>query len=66
VDVVVSDQVYVVDVNARITTSLVGIAACMQEEIAEILVSASRGTPPSRVHLAGRVQFDTHGNVTPL
>jgi len=66
VDVVVSDQVYVVDVNARITTSLVGIAACMQEEIAEILVSASRGTPPSRVHLSGRVQFDTHGNVTPL
>ena len=34
VDVVVADKVYVVDVNPRITTSLVGIAACMQEEIA--------------------------------
>ena len=38
VDVVVADKVYVVDVNPRITTSLVGIAACMEEEIAESLL----------------------------
>src|SRR5208337_4799036 len=43
VDVVVADKVYVVDVNPRITTSLVGIAACMQEEIAELLIAASKG-----------------------
>ena len=43
VDMVVGDKVYVVDVNPRITTSLVGIAACMKEEIAEILVAASKG-----------------------
>ena len=41
IDVVVADKVYVVDVNPRITTSLVGIAACMKEEIADILVAAS-------------------------
>ncbi|MDD1703466.1 MAG: ATP-grasp domain-containing protein, partial [Methanoregula sp.] len=64
IDVILADQVYVVDVNPRITTSLVGIAACMKEEIAELLVNASKGTGPDAVHLEGRVKFDTHGKVT--
>jgi len=64
VDVVVSDQVYIVDVNPRITTSLVGIAACMHEEIAQILVAASKGNPPAEVHLSGRVRFDKDGKVS--
>lgn len=64
VDVVVADKVYVVDVNPRITTSLVGIAACMTEEIAELLVAASKGEGPEQVHLSGRVRFDTNGKVT--
>jgi predicted ATP-grasp superfamily ATP-dependent carboligase len=66
VDVVVSDKVYVVDVNARITTSLVGIAACMKEEIADILAAASKGGGPCEVHLNGSVRFDTAGTVVPL
>jgi len=65
VDVVAGDKPYVVDVNPRITTSLVGIAACMEEEIADILVAASKGQGPAEVHLKGRVQFDTDGKVTP-
>ena len=64
VDIVVADKVYVVDVNPRITTSLVGVAACMKEEIADILVAASKGGGPDQVHLAGNVRFDTHGKVT--
>jgi predicted ATP-grasp superfamily ATP-dependent carboligase len=64
VDVVVADKVYVVDVNPRITTSLVGIAACMKEEIADILVKASKGAGPDKVHLSGSVRFDTSGKVT--
>jgi hypothetical protein len=64
VDVVVSDKVYVVDVNPRITTSLVGIAACMKEEIADILVLASKGGGPDQVHLTGTVRFNTQGMVT--
>jgi predicted ATP-grasp superfamily ATP-dependent carboligase len=64
IDVVVADKVYVVDVNPRITTSLVGIAACMQEEIADILVAASKGGGPDQVHLTGSVRFDTQGKVT--
>ncbi len=66
VDVVVADKVYVVDVNTRITTSLVGIAACMKEEIADILVEASKGGGPNEVHLAGSVRFDTQGKVLRL
>jgi hypothetical protein len=65
IDVVVADKVYVVDVNPRITTSLVGISACMDEEIAALLVSASHGNAPGEVHLTGKVRFDTHGTVRP-
>jgi predicted ATP-grasp superfamily ATP-dependent carboligase len=63
VDMVVADKVYVVDVNPRITTSLVGIAACMKEEIADILVAASKGGGPDMVHLSGTARFDTQGKV---
>lgn len=66
VDIVLADRPYVVDVNPRITTSIIGIAACMEEEIADILVEASKGGGPERVHLAGRVRFDTHGKVERL
>jgi len=64
VDVVVADKVYVVDVNPRITTSLVGIAACMKEEIADLLVAASKGEGPAEVHLGGQARYDTSGKVT--
>jgi len=64
VDVVVADKVYVVDVNPRITTSLVGIAACMKEEIAEIIVDASKGGGPKQVHLEKSARFDKHGKVS--
>jgi predicted ATP-grasp superfamily ATP-dependent carboligase len=66
VDMVVGDRVYVVDVNPRITTSIVGIAAVMEEEIAGILVDASRGGGPEEVHLRGRVRFTKEGQVTRL
>ncbi|MDD4127348.1 MAG: ATP-grasp domain-containing protein [Methanomicrobium sp.] len=65
VDMVVSEEkIYVVDVNPRPTTSLVGICSIMKEEIAEILVESSKGNVPDKVHLNGRVSFDTHGKVT--
>jgi hypothetical protein len=65
VDLVVADRAYVVDVNPRITTSLVGIAAVMEEEIAQLLVDASHGKDLGEVHLGGRVRYDTHGTVRP-
>lgn len=66
VDMVVADKIYVIEVNPRITTSIVGIAACMKEEIAEILVAASKGRGPDSVHHTGRVRFDKDGKVTPV
>lgn len=66
VDVVLADKAYVVDVNSRVTTSIVGIAACMQEEIADILIAASKGEAPDEVHLAGKARFDASGRVTKL
>ena len=66
VDIVLADKPYVVDVNPRITTSIVGIAACMQEEIAGILVQASKGGGPDEVHLHGRARYDSHGSVERL
>jgi len=66
VDMVVGDRIYVVDVNPRITTSIIGIAAVMEEEIAGILVEASRGGGPDEVHLNGRVSFTKDGRVTRL
>jgi hypothetical protein len=65
VDLVLADKAYVVDVNPRITTSLVGIAAVMEEEIAQLIVDASHGKELGEVHLRGRVRYDTHGTVRP-
>jgi len=67
VDMVVDESgPVIVDVNPRITTSILGIAACMKEEIGEILISAAKGVLPSEVHLEGRAGYDTKGNVTLL
>ena len=66
VDMVVADRPYVVDVNPRITTSVIGIAAVMQEELAQVLVDASHGGGPEEVHLNGRVRFTKDGKVTRL
>jgi predicted ATP-grasp superfamily ATP-dependent carboligase len=64
VDIVLADRPYVVDVNPRVTTSVVGIAACMQEEIADLLIKASRGETTGPVHLSGTVKFTKDGRVT--
>ncbi len=64
VDMVAADRCYVVDVNPRITLSVVGIAACMQEEIAGILVDVAEGRIPDGVHLNGQASFDHEGRVT--
>ena len=63
VDVVVADKVYVVDVNPRPTSSLVGIDAIMDEEIGDILIGASKGILPEEVHLRGTARYDKSGQV---
>jgi len=63
IDMIVGDRITVIDVNPRITTSAIGIAAVMEEEIADLLIKASEGIEPEPVHMKGTVQFDTHGGI---
>jgi hypothetical protein len=63
IDLIVGDRITVIDVNPRITTSLIGIAAVMEEEIADLLIKASEGIEPEPVHLNGTAHFDTHGGI---
>jgi tyramine---L-glutamate ligase len=65
VDLVISpDRIVVVDVNPRPTDSIVGIAAIMEEEIADIIIRASYGKSPERVTLKGTARFGKDGVVT--
>ncbi|HWQ65091.1 MAG TPA: ATP-grasp domain-containing protein [Methanospirillum sp.] len=65
VDLVVSsDRIVIVDVNPRPTDSIVGIAAIMEEEIADIIVKASYGRSLEKVTLKGKAQFGKDGSVT--
>nr|WP_319540588.1 ATP-grasp domain-containing protein [uncultured Methanospirillum sp.] len=64
VDLVVSpDRIVVVDVNPRPTDSIVGIAAIMEEDIADIIVKASYGRAPEKVNLKGKARFGKDGSV---
>lgn len=66
VDMIVSgNDIYVVDVNARPTMSLVGITQVIEEEIAEVLLKATVGLPPEKVHYTGKTAvFDENGAVS--
>jgi predicted ATP-grasp superfamily ATP-dependent carboligase len=66
IDIVVGDNIYVVDVNPRITSSIAAISVVMEEEIADILINASYGQLPDAVHLSGHVLFDKEGRIVRL
>lgn len=57
IDMVVGDLPRVVDVNARPTTSIIGIARVMREEIGELITAARFGSLPERVQVVGEVTF---------
>jgi hypothetical protein len=57
IDVVVGDLPRVVDVNPRPTTSIVGIAKVMREELADLILRARFSTLPRRVTVEGRCEF---------
>lgn len=53
IDFVLCDRPRAVDVNARPTTSIIGIAKVMQEEIGELILRARFGGLPGRVNMEG-------------
>ncbi len=57
IDFVLGEQPRAVDVNARPTTSLIGIAKVMQEEIGELMLKARFGGMPTSVRVAGEWIF---------
>jgi hypothetical protein len=57
VDFVLGNEAYVVDVNPRITTSVVGIASVINYEIADLLLRAKLGEVPEKVELTGSFSF---------
>jgi predicted ATP-grasp superfamily ATP-dependent carboligase len=57
IDFVVGDLPRAVDVNARPTTSIIGIAKVMREEIGELIVKARLGGMPEDVMITGSTTF---------
>jgi predicted ATP-grasp superfamily ATP-dependent carboligase len=57
VDVVYSDRPYVVDVNPRPTTSVVGVARVVDRNLADLVLLARFGELPDRVGYRGRCSF---------
>ena len=57
IDFVLGDLPRAVDVNARPTTSIIGIARVMREEIGDLLLRAKFGGMPERVHVTGEYTF---------
>lgn len=57
IDFVLGDLPRAVDVNARPTTSIIGIVRVMREEIGELILRARFGGMPERVHVEGQSIF---------
>ncbi len=57
VDMVLGDKPYVVDVNPRPTTSIIGIARVLQAEIADLILKSRFGELPEEVNVKGSFAF---------
>ena len=57
IDFVLGEKPWAVDVNARPTTSIIGIARVMKEEIGELILRARFGDLPEKVHVEGEYVF---------
>jgi predicted ATP-grasp superfamily ATP-dependent carboligase len=57
VDIVYADRPYVVDVNPRPTTAIVGVARVIDRNLADLVLLARFGELPDRVGYRGRCSF---------
>ncbi|MDD1745567.1 MAG: ATP-grasp domain-containing protein [Candidatus Methanoperedens sp.] len=57
VDIVLGGMPYVVDVNPRPTTSIIGISRVMEEEMAGLMLRAGFGELPDLVKITGSFKF---------
>ena len=57
IDYVLGEEPWAVDVNARPTSSIIGIVRAMKEEIGDLILRASFGGLPEEVHIEGEYVF---------
>ena len=57
VDIVAGDELYVVDVNSRPTTSILGIVKVIDHEIGDLIIRAEFGDLPESVGITGTFEF---------
>lgn len=57
VDIVLADKPWVIDVNPRLTTSIIGISKVMEEELGELILKAHSGDLPSSVNITNEYNF---------
>jgi predicted ATP-grasp superfamily ATP-dependent carboligase len=57
VDIVLADKPYVVDINPRPTTSLIGITRVMKAQIADLILKSAFGELPQNVEVNGCFTF---------
>ncbi len=58
IDLVVGDRPRVVDINARLTTSVIGISKVMVEEMADLILKARFNGLPREVMIEGSIIFN--------
>ena len=57
VDIVMADKPWVIDVNPRPTTSIIGISKIMEEELGELILKAHYGDLPFSVNITNEYNF---------
>ena len=57
VDIVLADKPWVIDVNPRPTTSIIGISKIMEEELGELILKAHSGDLPFSVNITNEYNF---------
>ena len=57
VDIVLADEPWVIDVNPRLTTSIIGISKVMEEELGELILKAHYCDLPFSVNITNEYNF---------
>jgi hypothetical protein len=57
VDIVLADKPWVIDVNPRPTTSIIGISKVMEEELGELILESHYGDLPFSVNITNEYNF---------
>ncbi|HEY3421864.1 MAG TPA: ATP-grasp domain-containing protein [Methanocellaceae archaeon] len=57
IDIVYGDKPYIVDVNPRPTTAVIGLARVLRMNVAELILQAHFGTLPDHVETSGHFTF---------